>query len=142
MVVRFINATVTILAESATLDDEGDYIAEWTEVETIKGDVQPHSLTEDEMKAYGISTSKGNIRKFFYNGIHPNVKVGNRASVDSKFTGTTEIFNIMPINAWSNHGVCLLIPVENEEGESNGQDGHTATNSEITEANDGEGAEG
>lgn len=142
MVVRFINAIVTILSESTTLDDEGDYIAEWTAVETIKGDVQPHSLTEDEMKAYGISTIKGNIRKFFYNGIHPNVKVGNRASVDSKFTGTTEIFNIMPINAWSNHGVCLLIPVENEEGESNGQDGYTATDSEITEANDGEGAEG
>ena len=142
MVVRFINATVTILAESATLDDEGDYIAEWAQVETIEGDVQPHTLTEDEMKAYGISTSRGNIRKFFYNGIHPNVKVGNRASVLSAFTGTSEIFNIMPINAWSNHGVCLLIPVENEAGETDGQSGNTGTDSEITDSDAGDGEEG
>lgn len=142
MVVRFINATVTILSESTVLDDEGDYIAEWAEVETIKGDVQPHSMTEDEMKAYGISTSRGNVRKFFYNGIHPNVKVGNRASVQSDFTGTTEVFNIMPINAWSSHGVCLLIPVENEAEEADGQEGHSSTDSEVTGTDEGEGSEG
>ena len=137
MIVRFINATVTILEETSILDDEGDYIVSWSEVETIEGDVQPHSMTEDEVAIYGLSVSKGNVRKFFYNGFHPNVKVGNRARVLSDFTGSEELFSIMPINAWSNHGVCLLIPVENEEGESNGQDGHTATDSEITEANDG-----
>lgn len=141
MVVRFINAVVTILSESTALDDEGDYIAEWSEVETIKGDVQPHALTEDEVKAYGISTSKGNVRKFFYNGLHPNVKVGNRASVQSDFTQASEIFNIMPINAWSGHGVCLLIPVENEEEaeeEEIGQSGHSSTDSGDAEGTDGQ----
>lgn len=112
--VRFINAVVTILGETTSIDDSGDCISEWSAVEVIKGDVQPHSMTEDEVKAYGISTSRGNVRLFLYNGYHPNVKVGNRASVQSDFTGTTEIFNIMPINAWSRHGECLLIPVENE----------------------------
>ena len=53
--VRFHNAVVSILSESNTIDDSGDYIAEWTQIETLEGDVQPHSLTEDEMKAYGIS---------------------------------------------------------------------------------------
>ena len=142
MIVRFINATVTILSESTTLDDEGDYIASWSEIETIKGDVQPHSMTEDEMKAYGISTSRGNVRKFFYNGIHPNVKVGNRAKVDSAFTGISEIFNIMPINAWSGHGVCLLVLVENEAEETDGQEGHSSTDSETTGTNAGEDSEG
>lgn len=141
MIVRFINATVTVLEENTVLDDEGDYIAEWSQTEVIEGDVQPHSMTEDEMKAYGISTSRGNIRKFFYNGIHPNVKVGNRASVLSKFTGTSELFNIMPINAWSGHGVCLLIPVENEE-DADGQDGHSSTDSEDAGEDAGEGSEG
>ena len=112
--VRFINAVVTILAETTTEDDSGDYISSWSQVEVIEGDVQPHSMTEDEIKAYGISTTRGNVRIFFYNGYHPNVKVGNRASVLSSFSGTTELFSIMPINAWSRHGVCLLIPVENE----------------------------
>lgn len=113
--VRFHNAVVTILTESNTIDDAGDYIAEWIPSEVIEGDVQPHILTEDEIKAFGLSTIKGNVRLFLYNGYHENVKSGNRASVLSSFTGKTELFNIMPINAWSKHGECLLIPVENEE---------------------------
>ena len=113
--VRFHNAVVTILTESNTIDDAGDYIAEWTQAEVIEGDVQPHILTEDEVKAFGISTLKGNTRLFLYNGFHEKIKAGNRASVLSSFTGKTELFNIMPINAWSKHGECLLIPVENEE---------------------------
>ena len=113
--VRYKNASVSILAESTTLDESGDYISEWSPIETIIGDVQPHSMTEDEMKVYGISTIRGNVRLFLYNGLHPNVKVGNRAKVTSALSQTEEIFNIMPINAWSRHGECLLIPVENEE---------------------------
>ena len=113
--VRFHNAVVTILTESNTIDDAGDYIAEWTQAEVIEGDVQPHILTEDEVKAFGISTLKGNTRLVLYHGCHENIKAGNRASVLSSFTGKTELFNIMPINAWSKHGECLLIPVENEE---------------------------
>ena len=112
--VRFHNAVVSILNESNTIDDSGDYIAEWTQIETLEGDVQPHSLTEDEMKAYGISQNKGSVKLFLYNGYHENIKVGNRSSVLSSFTGKTEVYNIMPINAWSKHGECLLLPVENE----------------------------
>ena len=118
--VRFNNAVVTILQESTTLDESGDYIAEWSQVEVIRGDVQPHTMTEDEMKVYGISESKGNVRIFLYNGLHPNVKVGNRASVLSALSGKTELFNIMPVNAWTRHGECLLIPVENEAEETDG----------------------
>ena len=116
--VRFNNAVVEILAESAEVDDEGDVIADWSKVEEIKGDVQPHTLTEDEIKAFGLSTMKGNVRLFLYNGYHENIKSGNRASVLSSFTGKTELFNIMPINAWSKHGECLLVPVENEAEET------------------------
>ena len=49
--VRFHNAVVSILSESNTIDESGDYIAEWEQTEVIEGDVQPHSLTEDEIKA-------------------------------------------------------------------------------------------
>ena len=37
--VRFHNAVVSILSESNTIDDSGDYIAEWTQIETLEGDV-------------------------------------------------------------------------------------------------------
>ena len=116
--VRFYNAVVEILAETAEIDEAGDVIADWSKVEEIKGDVQPHTLTEDEIKAFGLSTMKGNVRLFLYNGYHENIKSGNRASVLSSFTGKSELFNIMPINAWSKHGECLLVPVENEAEET------------------------
>lgn len=115
--VRFNNAKITILAESTQIDDEGDYIAEWSEVETIAGDVQPHTMTEEECKVCGISEMKGGVKLFLYNGIHENIKVGNRAKVDSDFTGREDLYAIMPVNSWSSHGECLLVPVENEKAE-------------------------
>ena len=116
--VRFHNAVITILTETAETDGAGDVITDWSQTEVIEGDVQPHTLTEDEIKAFGLSTMKGNVRLFLYNGFHESVKAGNRASVLSSFTGETELFNIMPINAWSKHGECLLVPVENEAEET------------------------
>ena len=67
------------------------------------------------MKVFGISESKGNIKLFLYNGLHPNVKVGNRARVEIQLTGREDLYEIMPVNAWTRHGECLLVPVENEE---------------------------
>ena len=116
--VRYNNAVVTILEETPVIDDSGDSIIEYLQVDVVKGDVQPHALTDDEIKLYGISTSKGNVKLFLYNGLHTSIKAGNRASVLSSFTGTTELYSIMPVNAWSRHGECLLIPVENEEEET------------------------
>lgn len=115
--VRYQNATVDVLAETPTIDDSGDTILEYSKVDTIVGDVQPHSLTEDEIKLYGISARKGNVKLFLYNGLHDSIKAGNRARVTSDFTGTTELYSIMPVNAWSRHGECLLVPVENEAPE-------------------------
>ena len=113
--VRYNNAVVTIYTETAIIDDSGDSIVEFTQVEVIEGDVQPHTLTEDEIKLYGISVRKGGVKLFLYNGLHSSVKAGNRASVLSSFTGQTDLYSIMPVNAWSRHGECLLIPVENED---------------------------
>lgn len=112
--VRFFNATVTVYGESTTTNEDGDKISSFAVADTIKGDVQPHTLTDDEVKAYGISASKGSVKLFLYNGYHESVKSGNRAVVQSDFTGGSETYTIMPINAWSKHGECLLVPVENE----------------------------
>lgn len=126
--VRFINATVSIYKEVTEIDEDGDTINEFSLIETIQGDVQPHALTEDELKVYGLSSVRGNVRLFLYNGYHGNIKIGNRAKVVSDFIGEEEWFNIMPVNAWSLHGECLLIPVENEvieedDEDENGDDG-------------------
>ena len=112
--VRYINAVVTVYAEQNTQNADGDYITDFVSVETIEGDVQPHALTEDEIKTFGLSQMKGQVKLFLYNGLHPNVKAGNRATVQSELTGTTDVYNIMPVNCWSSHGECLLVPVENE----------------------------
>lgn len=112
--VRFNNSTVSIYKEVTEIDEDGDTINEFSLVETIDGDVQPHALTEDELKVYGLSSVRGNVRLFLYNGFHENIKAGNRAKVVCCFIGTEEWFNIMPVNVWSKHGECLLIPIENE----------------------------
>ena len=129
--VCYINATVHILEKTTTENNEGDLISSYSEVETIKGDVQPASLSQDERQIYGLSGRKGLVRKFFYNGLHKNVKFGNRAKVESTLTDSTDVFEIMPVNAWTNHGVCLLVPVENEaeveeeeQTENNGEEGN------------------
>ena len=109
------NAVVTVLEETLVIDDSGDSIIEYTQIDVIEGDVQPHALTQDEIKLYGISTTKGGVKLFLYNGLHDGIKAGNRASVASSFTGKTDLYSIMPVNAWSKHGECLLIPVENED---------------------------
>lgn len=137
--VRFHNAVVTIFAETVEANDDGDLICEYGQVEIIEGDVQPHTLTEDEIKLYGISTSKGNVRLFLYNGYHENIKSGNRASVLSSFTGQTEWFNIMPVNAWSRHGECLLVPVENEAAPEETDDNTgTDTTNDTEPSNEGD----
>lgn len=115
--VRYNNAVVTVFTETPVIDDCGDSIIEYTQIDVIEGDVQPHALTQDEIKLYGISVSKGGVKLFLYNGLHDSIKAGNRASVVSSFTGKTDIYSIMPVNAWSKHGECLLIPVENEDQE-------------------------
>lgn len=112
--VRFINASVEIYGETTTINEDGDKISAFSLLETVEGDVQPHTLTEDEVKLYGISTSKGSVKLFLYNGFHDNIKAGNRAKVSSDFGGADKLYTIMPINAWSRHGECLLVPVENE----------------------------
>jgi hypothetical protein len=112
--VRYINAVVTVYAESNSMNADGDYIQEFSQVENIEGDVQPHSLTDEEIKLYGLSESKGQVKLFLYNGLHPNIKTGNRAVVQSALTGKTDIYSIMPVNCWSSHGECLLVPIENE----------------------------
>ena len=137
--VRYNNAVVTILEETPIIDDSGDSIIEYSQVDIVEGDVQPHALTEDEIKLYGISTSKGNVKLFLYNGLHTSIKAGNRASVLSSFTGTTELYSIMPVNAWSRHGECLLIPVENEEITSEPEPTPTPEPDNDGEEEDGEG---
>lgn len=115
--VRYINARIEIYEEVSETDDAGDVITEFSKVGEVAGDVQPHTLTEDEIKAFGLSTVKGNVRLFLYNGFFENIKAGNRAKVISDLSHSEEWFNIMPINAWTKHGECLLVPVENEDWE-------------------------
>lgn len=122
MMVRVINATVTVYAEQTEVNDEGDTISSFVKLIDIHGDVQPHALTTDQLKEYGIDTKKSNVRLFLYNGNHAEIKAGNRCIVDSAYTLTTDWFSIMPINQWSRHGECILVPVENEEVEAENED--------------------
>ena len=113
--VRYNNASVDILEQSATLNDEGDKILSWSKVDTVVGDVQSHTLSEAELSLYGINAKKADVKLFLYRGFNANIKDGNRAVVTSKYlNGATKTYTIQPINAWERHGEFLLVPVENE----------------------------
>ena len=113
--VRYNNASVDILEQSATLNDEGDKILSWSKVDTVVGDVQSHTLSEAELSLYGINAKKADVKLFLYKGFNANIKDGNRAVVTSKYlNGATKTYTIQPINVWERHGECLLVPVENE----------------------------
>lgn len=113
--VKYNNASVAIYEETTTKNDEGDKILTFTFVETVKGDVQSHTLSEAELSLYGLNTKKADVKKFFYDGYNANIKSGNRAVVTSDLLGgTARTYTIQPVNAWPRHGECLLVPVENE----------------------------
>ena len=112
--VRYNNASVTILVQGTETNDEGDIISTYTDGETIIGDVQPHALTEEDANLYGLGERRAGVKLFLYNGKHASIAEGSRARVSSDLSGDEKIYQVMPVNAWSRHGECLLVPVENE----------------------------
>ena len=114
--VHFPNATVTVAKVTNTVNAEGTRIKAYdftTEpLETFRADVQPNTLTKEQIDLYGINEKTAETKKCFFDNAS-YMKSGNRAKVDFD-DGVTEYYNICPENKWRVHSECLLVPVENE----------------------------
>lgn len=114
--VHFPNATVTVAKVTNTVNAEGTRIKAYdftTEpLETFRADVQPNTLTKEQIDLYGINEKTAETKKCFFDNAS-YMKSGNRVKVDYD-DGETEYYNICPENKWRVHSECLLVPVENE----------------------------
>lgn len=113
--VHYPNATVDIALWGTTTNDEGTKISEYNfanPVASFRADVQPNTLTKEQIELYGIDTKNAHTKKMFFDDA-VNLQSGNRAKV-AYDDGTTEYYNICPMNKWRVHSEALLIPVENE----------------------------
>lgn len=113
--VLFDNATIEIASKSSVKNDEGTIIDDYSFVsplETLRADVQPNTLTEEQIELYGINSRRANTKKAFFESAEYMNK-GNRARVTFD-NGKVADYDIQPVNEWNDHSEVLLIPVENE----------------------------
>lgn len=115
MVVMWQNATLLVAEQTTVKNAEGTKIKTYdfeNPIETLRADVQPNTLTQEQIELYGINSKNANTKKCFFN-VGVNMKNGNRVKVLFD-NGEIEIYSIQPTNKWLDHSECLLIPVENE----------------------------
>lgn len=115
MRVMYLNATIYVANETVKKNSEGTKIKTFdfeNPLESFRADVQPNTLSETELKLYGITEKKASTKKVFFQNAQL-LKRGNRAKVVYD-NGDVEIYYIEPVNRWRQHGEVLLIPVENE----------------------------
>lgn len=113
--VHFPNATINVAALTASKNDEGTLIKTFDfahPLESFRADVQPNTLTREQISLYGINEKTAHTKKVFFDTAS-YMTSGNRAQVVYD-NGTTEVYNICPMNVWRVHCEALLIPVENE----------------------------
>ena len=115
----FPNATIYVSDLKTIKNQEGTKIKTYdfdNPLENFRCDVQPNTLTSAQIELYGLNAKTANTKKCFININDGNyMTIGNRAKVVYD-NGTTEYYNIQPVNFWRFHKEFLLIPVENENG--------------------------
>ena len=113
--VHYPNAKIDIAVLTVTFNDEGTRIKSYdftNPIDSITADVQPHTLTREEIQLFGIDEKNAKTKKVFYTR-SSFMLAGNRAKVTYD-DGTVEYYNICPQNEWRVHSEALLVPVENE----------------------------
>ena len=81
--VHYPNARIDIAVLSVTTNDEGTRIKEYdftTPIDSFMADVQPNSLTKEQIELYGINEKTAHTKKAFYTKSN-FMLAGNRAKV-------------------------------------------------------------
>lgn len=99
--------SVTWLAPSITRGAEGEVVKAWSILKVTRADVQPATLSENEVKLFGISSQQSDSKKIFFPA-DASIVEGLRAYTGGK------LYDIRGSNGWNIHGVVLGIPVIGE----------------------------
>jgi hypothetical protein len=115
------NATVSFYKKTKAKNNQGTWIETFGYLLTtptaadliIRADVQPHKLTTAQREIWGISDKNSNV-KIMFSEYNSSLVDGTRVSVVSDFDGTTNYYEVKPVNSWPNHAETLLVPVQGE----------------------------
>jgi len=86
---------------------EGMPLSVTTLKETITANVQPKSLSEYELAAWGMNDMPSDAKVLYYRGSSVHLKKGNRAKVNDD-----GIYEIRGQNSWPKHSEAILTPVQ------------------------------
>lgn len=114
--VLYKNALLKVATLTTTKNAEGTKIKTYdftNPLSSFRADVQPNTLTKEQIDLYGINTKNAKTKKIFFDGFNQFMQAGNRVQVNYD-NGAVEVYNICPVNEWRNHSEVLLVPVENE----------------------------
>ena len=114
--VLYQNALLKVASLQITKNEEGTKIKTYdftSPLTSFRADVQPNTLTKEQIDLYGINTKNAKTKKVFFGGFNQYMIAGNRVQVNYD-NGAVEVYNICPVNEWRNHSEVLLVPVENE----------------------------
>lgn len=97
--------SVLIQSRTASTGSEGEKTFTYATLKTIKADVQPTSMSPEELKAWGVTDGAANAKAMFYVR-DAAITTLMRAVVDG------ETFEIRNVNPWNIHNRALLVPVQ------------------------------
>lgn len=99
--------SVTWLTPTISHGSEGEAIKTWAILKTTAADVQPATLSENEVKLFGISSQHSDSKRIYFEA-DASIVEGLRAYTGGK------LYDVRGGNPWSIHGVVLGIPVIGE----------------------------
>lgn len=97
--------SVVIQQKTTAPNGEGMNVSTWSTLKTISADVQPKTLTEALVQAFGLTNLQSDAKKMFY-PFDTAIKVNMRVVWNSK------TFEIRGINEWVEHCEAILIPIQ------------------------------
>lgn len=96
---------VTIQSRTATTGTEGERTYTYATLKSITADVQPASLSSNQLAAWGLTDMASNLKTMYYDK-DAAILMSMRAVVEG------ETYEIRGINRWPTHDEAILSPVQ------------------------------
>lgn len=96
---------VTIQSRTATTGTEGERTYAFAKLKDIVADVQPASLSPNQLAAWGLTDLSANLKTMYYDK-DASIVMTQRAIVEG------ETYEIRGVNRWPTHDEAILSPVQ------------------------------
>lgn len=97
--------SVLIQSRTASVGTEGEQNFSYATLKTIIADVQPVTLCQAQIDAFGATDTAANAKKMFF-ASDATIVLFQRATVSG------EVYEIRGINVWPRHSEAILVPIQ------------------------------